>query len=69
MELPTFTTKAELARQNNLDTRNPILAALEDHTVGQVKLRGSDPVKVYDRERAQAALAQALAIAAKNAQK
>ena len=55
---PTLTTKAELAREAGIDARNPVLEALEP--VAQIKLRGSKPVKVYDKAEAAKELAKLL---------
>ena len=57
-----FTTKAELAREHGLDQRDPRLQTLE--AAGQVKLRGSQPVKLYNRDEAKRILAEALREAA-----
>jgi hypothetical protein len=57
-----FTTKAELTRENGLDQRNPLLQRLE--AAGQVRLRGSQSVKLYDKATAKAQLAAALREAA-----
>lgn len=57
-----FTTKAELAREHGLDQRDPRLQQLE--AAGQVKLRGGQPVKLYNREEAKRVLAAALREAA-----
>jgi hypothetical protein len=57
-----FTTKAELAREHGLDQRDPRLQKLE--AAGQVKLRGGQPVKLYNREEAKKILAKALEDAA-----
>jgi hypothetical protein len=53
-----FTTKAELAREHGLDQRDPRLQQLEP--AGQVKLRGGQPVKLYNREDAKRILVDAL---------
>jgi hypothetical protein len=57
-----FTTKAELAREHGLDQRDPRLQQLEP--AGQVKLRGGQPVKLYNREEARRVIAGALREAA-----
>jgi hypothetical protein len=57
-----FTTKAELAREHGLDQRDPRLQKLE--AAGQVKLRGGQTVKLYDREEAKRIIAEALREAA-----
>jgi hypothetical protein len=54
-----LTTKAGLAREADIDPRNPVLDALEP--VGQIKLRDPHPVKVYDRSQAVKELAKLLA--------
>ena len=46
IEMQEFTTKAELAREHGLDQRDPRLHKLE--AAGQVKLRGGQPVKLYN---------------------
>ena len=53
-----FTTKAKLAREHGLDQRDPRLQRLEP--VGQVKLRGGQPVKLYNREEAKRVIAAVL---------
>jgi hypothetical protein len=53
-----FTTKAEPAREHGLDQRDPRLQRLEP--VGQVELRGGQPVKLYNREEAKRVNAAAL---------
>jgi hypothetical protein len=49
-----LTTKAGLAREADIDPRNPILDALQP--VGELKVRGNHAVKVYDRKQAAAQL-------------
>ena len=53
-----FTTRAELAREHGLDQRDPRLGNLEP--AGQVKLRGGQPVKLYNRDEAKRMLVEAL---------
>lgn len=53
-----FTTKAELAREHGLDQRDPRLQRLEP--AGQVKLRGNQTIKLYNREEAKRVIAAAL---------
>jgi hypothetical protein len=53
-----FPTKAELAREHGLHQRDPRLQQLEP--AGQVKLRGGQPVKLYNREDAKRILIDAL---------
>ena len=61
-EMQDFTTRAELAREHGLDQRDPRLQQLE--AAGQVKLRGGQSVKLYNREEAKKILAKALKDAA-----
>lgn len=53
-----FTTRAALAREHGLDQRDPRLDNLQP--AGQVQLRGSNPVKLYNREEAKRILVEAL---------
>ena len=62
VRMQDLSTKAGIARETDLDPRNPLLDALEP--VGQIKLRGAQPVKVYDRQEAIATIAKALREAA-----
>jgi hypothetical protein len=58
-----LTTKAGLAREADIDPRNPALNDLQP--VGELKLRGNNAVKVYDRKEAVETLAKLLADAQK----
>jgi hypothetical protein len=58
VNIQDFTTKAELAREHGLDQRDPRLQRPEP--AGQVKLRGGQPVKLYDRNEAKRILAEAI---------
>ena len=62
IEMQDFTTKAELAREHGLDQRDPRLQQLEP--AGQVKLRGGQQVKLYNKEEAKRVIAEALREAA-----
>jgi hypothetical protein len=62
VRMQEFTTRAELAREHGLDQRDPRLQQLEP--AGQVKLRGGQPVKLYNREEVKQALAKSLQEAA-----
>jgi hypothetical protein len=53
-----FTTRAELAREHGLDQRDPRLKQLQP--AGQVKLRGNQTIKLYDRSEAKRILSEAL---------
>ena len=58
VKMQDFTTRAELAREHGLDQRDPRLKQLEAY--GQVRLRGGQTVKLYDREEAKRVIAAAL---------
>jgi hypothetical protein len=53
-----LTTRSELAREHGLDQRDPRLKQLEP--IGQVKLRGGQPVKIYSKAEAKRIIAEAL---------
>jgi hypothetical protein len=57
-----LTTKAGLAREADIDPRNPVLNDLQP--VGELKLRGNNAIKVYNRQEAIETLAKLLAEAA-----
>lgn len=58
VNMQELTTRAQLARESGLDSRDQILDSLEP--AAQVKLRGVKPVKLYSREEAIKVISAAL---------